>query len=236
MKKITIAEAAAMFGVHVDTLRDWEQQGLVVPSRTPGGHRRYDVDELEGIMDRKPKLTLFERQVLINQYETMLALSIGDKVEIQSKIKALYEGYEDHYFSEGLDPKTLLVVETQEVQNILTMFRDLQQSYDALKVKPDFEPESYRMKFQGFDLNCEMESKLVHYVAFFLKTDNYFDEDGPTKFKDLNIKNTNSHYPMLDCYRKMYRKWKKISSKRSYAGPPEYLTAAEINFIVDYNQ
>lgn len=39
--------AAERLGVHVTTLRNWEKQGLVASFRTPGGHRRFDVADLD---------------------------------------------------------------------------------------------------------------------------------------------------------------------------------------------
>jgi putative resolvase len=41
--KVTISEAGVKLGIHPSTLRRWEHQGLVVPDRTAGGHRRYDL-------------------------------------------------------------------------------------------------------------------------------------------------------------------------------------------------
>ena len=39
---LTIGPLAARFGVSPETLRVWEQKGLMPPARrTPGGHRRY---------------------------------------------------------------------------------------------------------------------------------------------------------------------------------------------------
>lgn len=48
---ISIGKAAALLGVHTDTIRNWERSGLLVSSRTPGGHRRYvksDVEKFNG--------------------------------------------------------------------------------------------------------------------------------------------------------------------------------------------
>ncbi len=38
---LTAKEAAAYLRISLFTLRKIEQQGLIVPYRTPGGHRRY---------------------------------------------------------------------------------------------------------------------------------------------------------------------------------------------------
>jgi putative resolvase len=47
---LSVGDAAALLGVHTDTLRRWEKVGRLTGYRTPGGHRRYAVDELESIL------------------------------------------------------------------------------------------------------------------------------------------------------------------------------------------
>ncbi len=48
MPKITIQEASNLLGVHPDTMSPWESEGKIIPERTAGGHRRYDVATLLG--------------------------------------------------------------------------------------------------------------------------------------------------------------------------------------------
>ncbi|MCW2928567.1 MAG: transcriptional regulator [Thermoleophilia bacterium] len=43
----SIGMAAAQLGMHPQTLREYERQGLVSPRRTPGGTRRYGIEELD---------------------------------------------------------------------------------------------------------------------------------------------------------------------------------------------
>lgn len=43
---LAIGEAAKRLGVSQDTLRNWEEQGKLVPERTAGGHRRYRLSDL----------------------------------------------------------------------------------------------------------------------------------------------------------------------------------------------
>ena len=38
---ITSHEAAQLIGVTIKSLHRWEEDGLISPARTPGGHRRY---------------------------------------------------------------------------------------------------------------------------------------------------------------------------------------------------
>ena len=44
--RIPISLAARICGVCSKTLRRWEMRGIITPSRTPGGHRRYSRDAL----------------------------------------------------------------------------------------------------------------------------------------------------------------------------------------------
>jgi len=43
---LSIKAASEKLGISIGTLREWEREGLIKPSRTPGKHRRYDEDEL----------------------------------------------------------------------------------------------------------------------------------------------------------------------------------------------
>ena len=51
--KISISIAAKELGVSIDTLRRWEAAGKIEGERTPGGHRRYDLAELRGVVPRE---------------------------------------------------------------------------------------------------------------------------------------------------------------------------------------
>ena len=51
--KISIGKAAAELGVTRETLRRWEAAGKITSDRTPKGHRRYDLSQLQGISPKK---------------------------------------------------------------------------------------------------------------------------------------------------------------------------------------
>lgn len=55
--KLTIKEAAKELGVAQETLRRWEAEGKIIPERTKGGHRRYDISKLRGISIRQVQAT-----------------------------------------------------------------------------------------------------------------------------------------------------------------------------------
>lgn len=47
--KVSIGEAARITGVSISTLRRWERNGLLEPTRTLGGQRRYSVQGLKNL-------------------------------------------------------------------------------------------------------------------------------------------------------------------------------------------
>jgi excisionase family DNA binding protein len=47
---ISVGEAAAYLGVSPASLRKWSNSGVVPTYRTPGGQRRYRVEDLEEFM------------------------------------------------------------------------------------------------------------------------------------------------------------------------------------------
>jgi len=50
LELLTISKEAKKLGVHPNSLRNWEKQGLIKPVRLPGGQRRYSVDELNRLL------------------------------------------------------------------------------------------------------------------------------------------------------------------------------------------
>jgi putative resolvase len=47
--KVSIGQAAKALGVSISTLRRWEKEGKIEAERTPHGHRRYDLAQLQGL-------------------------------------------------------------------------------------------------------------------------------------------------------------------------------------------
>ena len=46
-KLLSIGKAAEILGVHLDTLREWDKEGKLVPIKTFGNHRRYKMSDIE---------------------------------------------------------------------------------------------------------------------------------------------------------------------------------------------
>lgn len=49
---MTAREAGVYLGISLSTLHKIEKRGLLVPFRTPGGHRRYDKQMLDEYLEK----------------------------------------------------------------------------------------------------------------------------------------------------------------------------------------
>ena len=47
---LTIGQAAELLGVHPLTVRNWSEKGTIRCLRTPGGHRRYRIEDLQRVL------------------------------------------------------------------------------------------------------------------------------------------------------------------------------------------
>lgn len=48
-KNCSSKHAAAILGVTTRTIQAWSESGILKPWKTPGGHRRFDLEEVEGL-------------------------------------------------------------------------------------------------------------------------------------------------------------------------------------------
>lgn len=54
-KHLTTREVAEIFQVHPNTVVDWENAGRLKATRTAGGHRRFDPDEVDRLWQESQK-------------------------------------------------------------------------------------------------------------------------------------------------------------------------------------
>ena len=85
--KVSIGKAAKEAGVTVTTLREWDKAGKVVSERTPGGHRRYEIESVLSYANRNKKCEKI----------TAIYTRISNTVD-QSELEKLY----DTTFNESL--------------------------------------------------------------------------------------------------------------------------------------
>ncbi|HAG08515.1 MAG TPA: IS607 family transposase [Desulfotomaculum sp.] len=78
MELLTISKAAKKLGVHPNSLRNWEKQGLIKPVRLPGGQRRYSVDELNWLLQSGRLDTGQENVILYARVSTKKQADAGN--------------------------------------------------------------------------------------------------------------------------------------------------------------
>lgn len=90
---LSIGAAAALVGMHPQTLRDYERHGLLTPHRTPGGTRRYGQAELRRLA-RIQQLT----------GEGMNLVGVGRVLALECELQQAYARIADLERRFGLPP------------------------------------------------------------------------------------------------------------------------------------
>ncbi len=73
---LTLGQASDLLGVHPTTLRSWVDDGLVGAFRTPGGHRRFQLSDLRGLLERRretARATAVPTDLALEQVRNQLA-------------------------------------------------------------------------------------------------------------------------------------------------------------------
>lgn len=84
ISKVTIKEASVRLGIHSSTLRRWESEGKVVPDRTAGGHRRYDLATLMALASRQ--IDPSERDRITVAYARVFSHDQSDDLDRQCQV------------------------------------------------------------------------------------------------------------------------------------------------------
>jgi len=56
-KKLTTSEAAEYLGISLSTIYRMEKKGILKPAKTPGGQRRFDIDELDAYLSESSEIS-----------------------------------------------------------------------------------------------------------------------------------------------------------------------------------
>jgi MerR family transcriptional regulator/heat shock protein HspR len=109
-KKYTISVVAEQYGVHPQTLRLYEREGLIKPSRSAKGTRYYteeDVERLELILNltRDLGVNLAGVEIILNMREKMNRMQL----EFENFIQYIRENIAQELFSTDEHSKSALV-------------------------------------------------------------------------------------------------------------------------------
>ena len=83
IENLTIHQASELLGVATKTLRRWEDQGILVPNRTEGGHRRYSRTQ---VMDfKKNRKNIKKEQKILAKYAELKPVVAAKSVAAATK-------------------------------------------------------------------------------------------------------------------------------------------------------
>lgn len=176
-----------------------------VNSAIGGGRPNFPEDMAPSSLSSTNRLILRNQELLLS-----MCPDLGERERINHAHNAqvLEEGYTSEYSRvfaclHSEVPYSL----SEELFDILDMFRVLRASYTDLLEEERGEVEERDISFRGFDLNDSVESPLVGYVEYLFEDDRYTELKEPLgRFSDGG----NSHHPNLDMYRRMRRRFEPI--------------------------
>ena len=121
MELLTISKAAKKLGVHPNSLRNWEKQGLIKPVRLPGGQRRYSMDELNRLL-QSGQLT--DSQEAIVLYARVSTKKQADAGNLERQMDRLRQYTKEHNFivkAEFMDVASGLNQKRRGLTNVLKL-------------------------------------------------------------------------------------------------------------------
>jgi uncharacterized protein YfbU (UPF0304 family) len=150
------------------------------------------------------ELTRVERKSLWNQIEILKHLDPTSKDHLEIHQQILEYGYQPLYKNlfEPIDRRELTQSEVSLVYDVLSMFEGFQRFEERTGTKL----EGLFTKFLGFSGNDETEL-----MAF-----SKFTVEKQKRWEYLNIREFNSHFPLVDVYRRMVTAWLKIPTPDRY--------------------
>ena len=96
-----IGVVAARYEIHPQTLRLYEREGLLMPSRTEGKTRLFSEDDLE----RLELILSLTRDLGVNLAGVEVVLGLKDRIQkMQVEMQQLIEAYETKLRAAGIDP------------------------------------------------------------------------------------------------------------------------------------
>lgn len=112
-----ISAVSEMYDIHPQTLRQYEREGLITPSRSEGNTRLYTQDDL----DRLDLILSLTRELGVNLAGVDIILNMRDRMEmINDNMEKMFKYMSDHLGedfvkSENLNSEALIKVKTAQI-------------------------------------------------------------------------------------------------------------------------
>lgn len=97
-----IGVVASRYSIHPQTLRLYEREGLLIPSRTEGKTRLYSEEDLE----RLEFILSLTRDLGVNLAGVDVVMSLRDRIQkMQEDMQRMVEGFESQMRAAGIEPE-----------------------------------------------------------------------------------------------------------------------------------
>ena len=122
---LNIAEMSLELGVSKDTLRRWEREGKITSVRTPGGHRRYEIIDVNNKEEKYSiayaRVTTYGQKADLERQKQMLELYCSSKGYKYELLEDVGSGL--NYNKVGLK-KLIKLIEENKIDRIVLTHRD----------------------------------------------------------------------------------------------------------------
>lgn len=189
------------------------------------GREDYPEETAPYTINNANRLILRNTELILSQCE---GLDKDERDHHTQNARILEEGFtgEYHRVFAALKPE-IPSSRSDELLDILDMFRVLRATYDSLDDKERAEIEERDISFRGFDYSDDGETALPGYVEYLFEEERYTELAEPlSRFSD----DGNSHHRNLDVYRRMNRCFSQIWRKHLLTG--RLLSLDEIKKVV----
>jgi len=148
---LTLSEASQLLGVHQTTLREWENAGRISSFRTPGGHRRFDIRDLQAFLQqRRTGAPVFELSVVQSPLNNIRQQFGESQIANQGWYQQLTEEHRSKDREMGRRMLGLLIQYTSRRENaehFIEQGRLLAREYGTDLAKLGFSPSSLARAF-----------------------------------------------------------------------------------------
>lgn len=148
---INMEEASRYLNVSKETLRRWDREGKLKPLKTPGGHRRYKLSDLEQMMqenlERWDKIGLLKgiedketRQIVADRYNDYAEYQLKRQTEVDDIITVAFPIIRRLFCK---DPKRVHPSTKELFSTLFEKWGEFKEKYEekAKEIGADFEVE-----------------------------------------------------------------------------------------------
>ena len=159
---LTLSAASKLLGVHPATLRQWADAGQVPSYRTPGGHRRFDADELRAFLLRAstPPAQPDDARQASELFESALIQTRSELRRARMDEEAWYSAFDDAgkkrqraLGRQLFEIAAQFITEPQQEDALMAQGRELGQAYAASSLEYDISLLETVRAFQFFRQN-----------------------------------------------------------------------------------